>query len=316
MFTIGNSVSGNEAMTEGSIQQQLEKQAGRALIQNAFFRWESALMISGAILLAVFVKPFAGWPWWAWPALGLIGEIAIVASSLTDKNERQRIVEAMFREKYSVGDIHDHGLQTKLSEAEQYRQRIQETVAQQPPGLLRDKVAETTDQVYDWIANMVRLAQRIDAYRRDQIVQRDLKSVPAEIKEMGQRASLERDPRSKDQMNDTLAARQQYLANLQELDGRMQRADLQLDRSLAALGTVYSQILLVGSRDVDSDHAERLRGDVRNEVLALQDLVQSLNEVYSYQTQTMVPASAGDATGQPAPSLKDAPGSRQATAKH
>ncbi len=66
----------------------------------------------------------------------------------------------------------------------------------------------------------------------------------------------------------------------------MERADLQLDHSLAALGTVYSQLLLVSSKEVDSDRADRLRDDIRGEVLALQDLVESLNEVYGGAAET------------------------------
>ena len=90
----------------------------------------------------------------------------------------------------------------------------------------------------------------------------------------------ERDPAVREQMATTLESKRQFAANLQELDGRMERADLQLDHSLAALGTVYSQLLLVSSKDVDSDRADRLRDDIRGEVTALQDLVESLSEVY------------------------------------
>ncbi len=285
-----------------SIQERLRRDAGREMLRSALFGGYSLAIISGTILLAAFVRPFAGWPWWAWVVLGLISEIAVVASSLTDPGEQQRVIDAMFREKYNAGGINDRSLRGKLAEAEQYRQRIQAVVSQQPKGVLHDRVAETTNQVYDWIANMVKLARRIDTYRADQIIQRDMKNVPAEIAELQKRIALERDSRVKDQMNATLAARQQFKANLDELDGRMERADLQLDHSLAALGTVYSQTLLVGSRDVDSDQADRLRGDIRNEVLALQDLVESLNEVYSYQTQTMKPLGGGDAADErPAP---------------
>ena len=39
-------------------------------------------------------------------------------------------------------------------------------------------------------------------------------------------------------------------------------------------------MLLIGSKDVDSDRAERLRDDIRDQVLALQDIIESLNEVY------------------------------------
>jgi len=268
-------------MSSDSILTRIEQDAKKALIQHAFFRWESALMIGGMILLSIFLnQPFPGWPVWAWPLLGLIGEIAIVVSSLTDKAEQQRVIEALFREKYNAGGIRDRDLRGKLAEAEQYRQRIQSVVAQQRSGVLRDRLSETTAQVYDWIANMVALARRIDTFRSDIIIQRDLKAVPEEIRRLEGRLNLERDARVREQLSATLNSSRQQQQALQELSGRMARADLQLDHSLASLGTVYSQMLLIGSKDVDSDRAEQLQGDIRDQVMALQDIVESLNEVY------------------------------------
>ncbi len=86
------------------------------------------------------------------------------------------------------------------------------------------------------------------------------------------------------QIETTLADQRRLQENIAELDNRMQRADLQLDSSLAALGTVYSQLLLIGSKEVDSDRAERLSADISNEVVSLQDVVDSINEVYDYRT--------------------------------
>jgi hypothetical protein len=275
-------------MPSDSVLSRIEQQAKKAVIQHAFFRWESALMVSATILLTVFFnQPFPGWPWWGWLALGTIGEIAIVVSSLTDKAEQQRVIESLFRERYSTAGIRDRNLRSKLAEAEQYHHRIQQVVLQQRTGVLRDRLTDTTVQVYDWIANMVRLARRIDAYRTDEIIKRDRDALPKEIKALTARLNLETNPQVSDQISTTLASKRQFAANLQELEGRMQRADLQLDHSLAALGTVYSQMLLVGSTDVDSSRAERLRDDIRGEVAALQDLVESLNEVYSYDSDTM-----------------------------
>ena len=94
----------------------------------------------------------------------------------------------------------------------------------------------------------------------------------------------ESDPRVHQQLETTLADQRRLQDNIAELDNRMQRADLQLDSSLAALGTVYSQILLVGSKEVDSDRAERLSADIASEVTSLQDVVDSINEVYDYRT--------------------------------
>jgi hypothetical protein len=273
-------------MSSDSILDRIESEAKKALLQNAFFRLESAVVIGGAILLTAFqFQPFPGWPWWAWPAIGLIGEVAVVVSSLTDKAELQKVMESLFREKYSTSGIRDRGLRDKLNEAEQYRQRIQQMVNQQKSGVLRDRLISTTAEVYDWIANMVTLARRVDSYRSDDIIKRDTAGIAQDIKTLQARMTLERDGRVKEQMATTLESKRQFAENLAELTNRMQRADLQLDHSLASLGTVYSQLLLIGSKEVDSDRADRLRSDIRDEVSALQDLVESLNEVYSYSPE-------------------------------
>jgi len=150
----------------------------------------------------------------------------------------------------------------------------------------------TTNQVYDWIANMVTLARRLDTYRSDTILKRDLEHVPREMERLKARLQSERDPRVRDQMSATLDSGRQQVEALNELKGRMERADLQLDHSLAALGTVYSQLLLIGTNEVDSDRADRLREDIRGEVLALKDIVDSLNEVYSSTSTDLSPEAA------------------------
>ena len=268
-------------MTEDSIRDRIEKDAKRALLWNAVFRLESALIVGGTILLTVFVKPFPGWPIWAWPLIGAIGEAAVIISTLTDKNEIQKVMESMFREKYNFRGIRDRELRRKLEEADQYRRRIQQLANQQGEGPLRDRMVATTSDVYEWIGNMARLAERIDTYRMDMIIKTDLQEVPKEIRALQGQYDRELDPSVKDQMAQTLESKQRQLDNLQELGRRMQRADLQLDHSLSSLGTVYAQMLLIGSKDVDSDRAARLQEDIRNEVATLDDLVESLNEVYS-----------------------------------
>ncbi len=269
-------------MPAESVIERLEQEAGKALLKNAIFRLESAFMLGGTILASVFMPNLIGWiPWWAWPVLGLVGEAAIIWSSLTDKAEQQKVAEALFRERYSINGFRDRKLNTKLREAEQYRQRIQAVVDQQRSGILRDRMKRTTGQVYDWIASMVTLARRLDDFQADPLIRRDLETVPKEIKQLEARLKLEGNERVRQQMAATLESNRRQLAALQELNSRMQRADLQLDHSLAALGTVYSQLLLIGAKDVDSDRAQRLQDDIQGEVFALQDLVDSLNEVYS-----------------------------------
>jgi len=139
---------------------------------------------------------------------------------------------------------------------------------------------------------MVTLARRLDTYRSDTILRRDLEQVPREVERLKARLQMERDASVREQMNDTLESNRQQAQALQELRARMDRADLQLDHSLSALGTVYSQLLLVGANEADSDRAERLREDITGEVLALKDIVDSLNEVYSMRSTELSPEEA------------------------
>lgn len=269
-------------MTQESVQERIEREAARALFKNAIFNIYSALMVGGTLLASVFLPQVISIiPGFVWPILGAVGEVAVVATYLTDKAEQKKVAESLFREKYNAAGIRDRNLQQKLKEAEQYRQRIQAVVDQQKSGVLRDRLVSTTSQVYDWIANMVALARRIDAYRMDPIIRRDLDEVPRDMEVLKRRLERESSLTVREQMAQTLDSNQRQYSALTELRARMERADLQLDHSLAALGTVYSQILLVGSKDVDSDRADRLRDDIRGQVLALQDLVDSLNEVYA-----------------------------------
>ena len=60
-------------------------------------------MVGGTILASVFMPNIISWiPWWAWPVLGVVGEAAVIWSSLTDKAEQQKVIESLFREKYST----------------------------------------------------------------------------------------------------------------------------------------------------------------------------------------------------------------------
>ena len=61
-----------------NIRSELQKKAQSAIMQYAFFRWESAVIIAGTILLmALLPHPFPWWPVWGWLILGLVGLAAL-----------------------------------------------------------------------------------------------------------------------------------------------------------------------------------------------------------------------------------------------
>lgn len=276
-------------MPAPSIHETIERKARRAILERAFFRLENAVVLAGAILLAFFLpRPLPTllpwWGGWTWLLLGGLAVAALVVSTLTDRQEVAKAVEELFRQEYNIAGLRDRRLQEKLRRAQEYHEQIKQAVAGQPDGVLKDRLQRTADGIYDWIGYMVRLARRLDAYRNDPIIEADREELKQSIPRLESRLRTEQDPRVREQLEVTLADKRRLAESIAELDSRMQRAELRLDSSLAALGTVYSQLLLVGSKEIDSDRAERLRSDISDEVAGLQDLVDSINEIYDYRT--------------------------------
>jgi hypothetical protein len=125
-----------------------------------------------------------------------------------------------------------------------------------------------------------RLARRLDAYERDAMIHQDLQTVEPAIESLKKRLAVEDDDTVKRQISQAIAQRQIQRDNLRKLENVMERAEFQLDSTITAMGTVYSQVMILGSRDVASGRARRLQDDIADQVQALQDVVQTLDEVY------------------------------------
>lgn len=268
-------------MSRNSFRDQLKNRAWWAMLSYAFFRWESAVVIAMIIVLTVlYPTPFPWWPWWGWIALGVVAEALIIVTSITDVRTGEQVVAEMFREEYNPASLRMPKYRQMMERALEYRRRIESQIARTPAGVLRDHLADTARQIGDWIGNIYRLAQRLEAYETDELLKSDMQSVPAAIRSLSVRLETEHDETVKAQVGEVLAARRAQWQNLQELENVMEKAELQMDNTLSALGTVYSQIQLIGAKDVDSGRAQRLREDIAEQVKQLQDIVDRMDEVY------------------------------------
>ncbi len=267
-----------------AIRAQIEKEARSAIIQHAFLRWENAALLAMAMLLTVFYPhPFAIWPLWGWGAVAVIGIIAIVVSSLTDQEDTANVVNMLFQERFNPGQIKDRTLRDKVDQALSYHQRINRILSRQRKGMLRDRLQQTVAGVDDWIAHIFTLALRVQTYRRDDIIRKDRHRVPEEIHDLQSRLALETNQSVAIEIRKTLQSLQEQWQTLERLDDLMERADLQLEHSLAALGTVYSQMLLIGNRQVESSRAEQIGREIEGEVKALQDIGDTIQQMYAHR---------------------------------
>jgi hypothetical protein len=279
-------------LSSGSFQRELEQRATRAILTRSFYRWESAVIIAVTLILT-FLSRFGALSslpvfqslWWGWLVLGGLGEVALIWSSLKDPEFRARAVAEMFREKFNPKEIEDKDLRSKVIKALEYRDSIDEEINTSREGIMRDHLRDASGGITHWMENTFRLARRLDSYRTDHMIQRDRTNVEPEIEALKKRLAAESDAAIKQQITQSIAQKQIQRDNLNKLEQTMGQAESQLDSTLTAMGTVYSQVKLLKSKGaVSSGRAQRLQQDVSDQVQALQDVVQTMDEVYQLGT--------------------------------
>jgi len=271
-----------------TIRSDIQKRAQSAVFQYAVFRWESALVIALTLVLFFLLpRPFPWWPRFGWLVLGLAGLAAVIYSSLTDADTNAKVVLRLFQEQFDTGRIKDKELRKDLDTAMEYQRRIEMQVRQQGRTLLRERLEDTANQITNWIGNMYALALRLDVYRRDDLLAQQRSTLPAELTQLGEQRKRTTNPSTQAQLDQVIASKGQQWQTLRQLDERMTQAALQLEQSLTALATVYSQIQLVDAQSVESGRAERLQQDINDQVSRLGDLVTSINEVYDFKSPAL-----------------------------
>jgi len=263
----------------------LQQQAQSAILQYALFRWESGIIIALTIVLFFLLRrPFYWWPPFGWPLLGMGALILLVYSSMNDAQTNARVLLDLFQEQFDPRQIHDKELRNDVEMALAYQRRIETEVAKQREGLIRDRLEGTANQIMEWLRNIYQLAQRVDSYRADELLARERDELPTELERLTAQRKFETNRALQEQLDDVIASKGKHWQSLRELDARMKQAALQLEQSLTALATVYSQVQLIDAQSINSGRAERLQGDIREQVERLNDLVASINEVYGNST--------------------------------
>jgi hypothetical protein len=261
-----------------TIRSELQKKTRSAIYQHAFFRWESAMVLAGTIVLtALFARPFSWWPVWGWPLLGLLGLGALFYASLTDAETSARVLMGFYRQEFDPDRIQDHTLRREAESALEVQRTIEERTRRQRAGALRDWLADTANLFSEWIGNVYQLALQLDAYRRGELLPQEQEAVPQQIEKLAARRRLERDPVIRRELDAALEAKGKEWQALHDLDTRMEQVELDLKASLAALSSICSQAELMDDGDVGSGRVALLEADIRKQVDGLDGLVSNVN---------------------------------------
>jgi hypothetical protein len=263
------------------LRREIRRRAWSAILQYALFRWESAVLIGLTLVLSVVVThPFEWWPWWGWLALGAVGEVLIVVTSATDEVTGQQVVADMFREQHNPARLRDERYRNMVERALAYRQGLVADIARRKDGALRHRLEEQVRQIDAWVDGIYRLTGRLEELETDALLRQDMATAPGELRRLTERLQGVKDAATERSLRDAQASRQSQVDNLNALRDIMERAHLQLENTLAALGAVYAQVQLLTAKDLDSARARQLQTDIAEQVRAVQDVVDAMDEVY------------------------------------
>jgi hypothetical protein len=279
----------------------LEERAQQAILQYAFFRPESAVVLAITLLMATlagmaglesvefpaFLETlFSYLPWFAWLGGGLLGEAALVYSSLTDPEAHRRVVADMLADEFEPERLRNPWLQQQVSEAFEYRSRITAAIRERRESVLKDHLTDTASQLDEWLEEVYGLAQRLDRYQAERDLHaRNRERAQKRLQQLEQRLAQETNPAVSRDIEHNIESLRRQLRTIEELESAMERARLRLENTLTAMGTIYTQTMLVGAKDIDSGRARRLRQEISDEVQELGDVLIAMDEVYAGEAQ-------------------------------
>lgn len=264
-------------MSESSPRQR----AFSALLTNALFSWQTAvtLVITAVLFFGVDLSSsISFWQQWFWLLLGGAAEAAFIVSTLTDPEVAQDIVNQQFERQYELHQIKNQVSKTRLQDALEYRRNML-LQAKRGKGAMREHMMQTVNDVNDWIGHMYDLALHVDTFESNELVERDRRMVPQQLDKTRQRMEQEQDPTVRRDLERQVRQLEQQLQNLEATVNSVRRAEIQLESTLSSLGTVYAQMSLLGTKEVDSSRAQRLRLEIQDEVSSLQDTIEAMDEV-------------------------------------
>jgi len=264
--------------------QEVRGRALKAIVSTAFFSVESAVIIALAItLFGLGYAPFDWWQSWFWLVFGAAAEALYLGVTISDPQAAQRAVALMLTSQYDPDDIQNPVARERLKRALEYRRLIAEAATRHGPAM-RHSIEATASELDAWIEQIYKLARRMDGFEENEIVSRDRRLAPQDLKNLRRRLENEEDAGVRDELQEAIQTKETQIANLRTLENFIKRADIQLDHTLSALGTVYAQVQLIDSKDVDSARAKRLQANINEEITTLQDTISAIDEVQGYHS--------------------------------
>jgi hypothetical protein len=167
-----------------------------------------------------------------------------------------------------------------LNSAVEYRKDINRLIKKHQNGPFADQLQGISTNIIQWETYLRQLATRIRNFESNQLIQRDLKEVPAAVDRLQSQLAAETNPQVQKEIREALAQYQTHQQQLNALAVIIRRTELDIDETLATIGAIYSQLQLLGAKKIDSSRASRISADISEQSARLGDLLAAMDDVY------------------------------------
>lgn len=168
----------------------------------------------------------------------------------------------------------------QLRRARDYVAQIESLVAKNKRLLSAAQEEALTGRLRDWQDYLQQLVDRLLELEDNPLIQEDRRDVPAAIARLEGQLAAETDPDMRREIQETLDGYRRQMQELDILQTLMRRTELDLEESLAAVGTIHSQLHTLQAKDINSQRVSRLSADISEQSTRLDDLLQAVDEAY------------------------------------
>lgn len=262
-------------MNDSSVRLRIQAQ----MLRTAILSPQVATIVFISLIAFVLSDGILGLPSLLWLVFGFIGVVAFVGTSMRDEELAAAVLDTMAQVDIEANTIKNTRARQRVQQALEYVDNIR-AVAKQRGGAMQVQLTTTASELNDWVSQIYKIARRIDLFEENALLSRDRARVPDELKLLEQRLSAESEPAIREELEEAIRLRQTQLENLVALELNIKRADIQLDNTVAALGTIFAQVQLIDARDIDGRRTDRLRQSIREEVSSLRDTIEAIDDVH------------------------------------
>ncbi|MBN1920132.1 MAG: hypothetical protein JW892_02710 [Anaerolineae bacterium] len=262
---------------------ELHKKAQAAAIQYAVFRWESAVILAGTLLLTVLLPhPFSWWPGWAWPALGAIALAAVIFSSLTDADTGAKVLQQLLEERLDPNLIKDEGLRGQLFSAFTSLVQLESWRLDLPSGAVKTHVESLIPHLTAWVEQYFQLLRYLDTHRRDFRIEQRREQVNEELKTLAARRRFERNPQMLTRLDEGMEDLGRDWTTLRLLTADLRLAERRLSPQLQGFAAdIQSVRELQTQTHLLDEQVVYLQGELQEHTERLREQVTRIHSTYT-----------------------------------